>query len=149
MVRTTSAVAASRPMASPSARRGPWWTATFRPRVKRAASLAQLLSTAGGQIDQRRAVAPVDQQVGQQGRGLAQAHVHGQAPAEAGPVQEAEPAGRFGLVAAQLAGEAVRGVDRRRRVGGGAAEQVGGPPAAVDLDRPAESRCPPGRRRGG
>ncbi len=75
-----------------------------------------------------------DQEVGEHGRRLAQAHVERQAAADAGGVEEAEPGERLGLVAAQLAVEAlgrVRGFARQLARGG---QEVGGPPSAFDAD---------------
>ena len=66
--------------------------------------------------DQRRARRPaVRGEVGQHRRRLAQAHVEGQAAAEPDRVEEAEPGQRLGLVAAQLADEALGAGDRLRR----------------------------------
>ena len=61
------------------------------PGVNRAASAAQLPTTAGGAITERGAVAGAGEQVGEHRRRLAEAHVEGEAAAEAGGVEEAEP----------------------------------------------------------
>ena len=63
--------------------------------------------------DQRGRPAGRADEVGEDRGGLAQAHVEGEAAAEAGGVEEPEPGQRLGLVAAQLAVEAV---GRRSRV---------------------------------
>ena len=54
-------------------------------------------------------------EVGEHGRRLAEAHVEREAAAELDGVEEAEPGQRLGLVAAQLADEALGRGDRRRR----------------------------------
>ena len=76
--------------------------------MKRAASAAQLPTTAGGAMTSAGPVAGGAGEVGEHGRRLAEAHVEGEAAAELGGVEEAEPGQRLGLVAAQLADEARR-----------------------------------------
>ena len=82
-------------------------------------------------------------QVGQQGRGLAQAHVQRQATAQSGAMKESQPHQRLGLVAAELAFEPVGG-----RVGVlgdvlGTGQELGGPVVAGQRDaaqrRPLEA----------
>ena len=77
-------------------------------------------------------------QLGEHRRRLAEAHVEGQAPAELGGVEEADPAEGVGLVGAQLPDEALRPGDRRRRRRAGAAQDVGGPAVAADVDAAAQ-----------
>ena len=72
------------------------------------------------------------QQVRQQRRGLAQAHVEGQTAAQAGLVQEVEPGQGVGLVGAQLAHEAVGGVHGFASHPFGLGQQVGGPARTGD-----------------
>ena len=85
----------------------PWCTTTRRPGVNRAASAAQLPTTAGGAMTSAGPSPAVAGEVGEHRRRLAQAHVEGEAAAELGGVEEAEPGERLGLVAAQLAVEAL------------------------------------------
>ena len=76
----------------------------------------------------------VGEHVGQHRRRLAEAHVEGEAAAEAAAVEEVEPGQRVGLVAAQLADEAL---GRGHRLAGdllGLVQQVGGPAAAGDRE---------------
>ena len=75
--------------------------------VKRAASAAQLPTTAGGAITSAGPSLGVREQVGEHRRRLAEAHVEREAAAEPDRVEEAEPRERLGLVAAQLAVEAL------------------------------------------
>ncbi len=93
---------------------------TSRPGVKRAASAAQLPTTAGGAMTRAGPSPARAGQVGEHGGRLAEAHVERQAAAELDRVEEAEPGERLGLVAAQLADEARRAGDRvgrdRRRL---------------------------------
>ena len=87
---------------------------------------------------QRRPVGLGASEVGQHGRGLAEAHVEGQAAAEADGVEEVEPPEGLGLVVPQLSLEAL-GIGHRfggREVGGG--EELGGPASADDRDATAE-----------
>ena len=100
-----SASPASSATSSPEARSAPWWTWTVRPGVNRCGLGRPVAEHGRRGDDQRRALVLVLQQVGEDGRGLAEAHVHGQAAAEAGPVEEREPAPGLGLVVAQLAVE--------------------------------------------
>ena len=81
--------------------------------MNRAASAAQLPTTAGGAITSAGPCAGRAGEVGEHRRRLAEAHVEREAAAEPDGVEEAEPAERLGLVAAQLAGEAVRLGDDR------------------------------------
>ena len=87
--------------------------------MKRAASAAQLPTTAGGAITSAGPPPTRAGEVGEDGGGLAEAHVEGEAAAELDGVEEAEPAERLGLVRAQLADEALGRGDRRGRRGGG------------------------------
>ena len=118
--------------------------------MKRAASAAQLPTTAGGAIDERRAVAGGAGEVGEHGRRLAEAHVEGEAAAELDGVEEAEPGERLGLVAAQLAVEALGRGDRlgRRPPWPCSSRSVGPARCPRRVMPPAERRCPRGRRRG-
>ena len=117
-----------------AARFAPWCTTTRRPGVKRAASAAQLPTTAGGAITSAGPVAGARERGGRASSGVLPRPMSSarQPPSPAG-VEEAEPRQRLGLVAAQLADEA-----RRARVTGSAddvgrgGEQVGGPAAALD-----------------
>ncbi len=77
-------------------------------------------------------------QLGEHGRGLAEAHVEGQAAAELGRVEEPDPRQRLGLVGAQLADEPLGPGDRRRRRRAGPADDVVGPAVALDVDAAAE-----------
>ena len=110
--------------------------------VKRAASAAQLPTTAGGAITSAGPSPGVASEVGEHRRRLAEAHVEGEAAAEPGGVEEAEPGQRLGLVAAQLADEALgrRVTGSVGHVGRGC-EQVGGPAAALDDDAAGERRA--------
>ena len=76
---------------------------------------------------QTRAVAASCQQVGQHRRGLAQPHVEGQAAAQPGLLQEAQPHQRVGLVGAQRAVEALGPGGELGGYPAGASDQVGGP----------------------
>ena len=76
---------------SAEAREAPWWTTTRRLGVKRAASAAQLPTTAGGAMTSAGPLPGGAGEVGQHRRRLAQAHVEGQAAAELDGVEEAEP----------------------------------------------------------
>ena len=73
-------------------------------------------------------------EVGEHRRGLAEAHVEGEAAAEVGALEEPDPRQGLGLVAAQLAGEPLRSGDRRRRGLRGARQDVGRPAVAADVD---------------
>ena len=119
----------------------PWCTSTRRPGTKRAASAAQLPTTAAGAMT--RAVPELGRagQLGEHRRRLAEPHVEGQAPAELGGVEEADPAQGVGLVRAQLPDEALGSGDRRRRRRAGAAQDVGGPAVAADVDAAAQPRA--------
>ena len=75
----------------PTARAAPWCTTHPQPGVKRAASAAQLPTTAGGAITSAGPVAGGAGEVGEHGRRLAEAHVEREAAAELGGVEEAEP----------------------------------------------------------
>ena len=83
--------------------------------VNRAASAAQLPTTAGGAMTRAGPLAGGAGEVGEHGRRLAEAHVEGEAAAELDGVEEAEPGQRLGLVAAQLADEALGRGDRLGR----------------------------------
>ena len=99
--------------------------------AKRASSRSQLPSTDTGQTTSVGPSARVGEQRGDELGGLAQAHVVGQAGAEAEPAEEREPAGAPLLVRPQLAVEA-------GRVGSG---------STVAWQRVVEQRCRASRRR--
>ena len=77
----------------------PWCTATRSTGVNRAASASQLRTTDSGQITR---CGPGQRgEVGERGGGLAEAHVVGEAAAEADPVEELQPAEAAPLVRPQ------------------------------------------------
>ena len=80
-------------------------------------------------------------QVGQHDGGLAEAHVERQAAAETGSLEEAQPRHRLGLVAAQLADEALGAHDEVGLELGGTAEQVGRPALAGEGDPTGQRRA--------
>ena len=108
--------------------------------MNRAASAAQLPTTAGGAITSAGPAAGAGE-VGEHGGRLAEAHVEGEAAAEPDGVEEAEPAERLGLVVPQLADEALGLGDGLERRGAGLVEQVGDPAAALDGEPGAERRA--------
>ena len=73
--------------------------------------------------------------------GLAQAHVEGEAAAEAGGVEEPQPRQRLGLVAAEVALEALGVLGRGEGGGGRLLHEVGGPARALDGDAAGEGRA--------
>ena len=87
---------------------------------------------------ERRAGARAREQAGQHRRRLAEAHVEREAAAEADGVEEAEPRERFGLVAAQLADEAVGHARLGAREIGRRLEQVGRPAGTGHRDATRE-----------
>ena len=107
---------ARRTAASSSCRAGPWWTSTPSAGAKRASSRSQLPSTDTGHTTSVGPSARVGEQRGDELRGLAEAHVVGQAGAEAEPAEERQPARAPLLVGPQLAVEPGR---RRQRFDGG------------------------------
>ena len=82
------------------------------------------------------------EQVGQRGGGLAQAHVVGEAAAEAEPGEEPHPAEAASLVVAQLAGEPGRLVLLAQGVVGQPAEEAARPRAASRALAAASSPTP-------
>ena len=127
----------------------PWWTTTRSSGVKRAASAAQLPTTAGGAMTSAGPLPVVRARWASTVGRLAEAHVEGQAAAELGGVEEAEPGQRLGLVAAQLADEAL---GRGRPAPSGAvlacSNRSVAQPLPADDDAAGRSGDPPGRGRG-
>ncbi len=129
MTTSTPSKAASSSWAA--AREVPWWTTTSEVGGEAGRLPGPVARHRRGDDDQRGPVALGPAQVGEHGGGLAQAHVEGQAAAQLGGVEVAQPGQGLGLVAAQLALEPGGPGDR---VGGdqaGLVEQVGGPAAAL------------------
>ena len=91
--------------------------------------------------DERRPAAGRGLQVGEHRGRLAETHVEGEAPAEIGRIEEAEPGQGLALVRPQIAVEPLGGRRRLRGDGGGPSQQVGGPPAAFDADPALERRA--------
>ena len=106
--------------------------------MKVRASDAQLPTTAGGAITSAGPAVGDVGEVGEHGRRLAEAHVEGEAAADAGLLEEAEPGERVGLVGAQLADEAVGLGGRLARHVGRGGEELGGPAAPADGDAPGQ-----------
>ncbi len=77
-------------------------------------------------------------ELGEHGRGLAEAHVEGEASAELGGVEEPDPGERLGLVGAELSGEPVGSGHRRCRRRAGPIDDVGGPAVAMHVDATSE-----------
>ena len=124
-----------------TARFAPWCTTTRKPGVKRAASAAQLPTTAAGAITSVGPWPSAGEHVREHRRRLAQAHVEREAATEPGRVEEAEPRQRFGLIAAEVTDEAAR---RGRRFGGEVRrrrQQIGGPAATLHRDPARERRA--------
>ncbi len=140
VVMTTSASATSDSSSSAVAREAPWWTTTRSWGVKRAASAAQLPTTAGGAMTSTGPWPVVRamwaRTVGVLPRPMSSARQPPSSTASRKPSQDE----RLGLVAAELAGEALRpgggGVGRGLRL----LEQLGGP-AGPGHGHPTERRC--------
>ena len=96
----------------------------------------------GGRRDHERgAGARAREEVGEHRRRLAEAHVEREATTEPDRVEEAEPRQRLGLVAAELADEAVGHAHRFGREVGRGVEQVDGPAGTADGDAARQRRA--------
>ena len=132
-----------------TARFAPWCTTT-RSVGREPRRLGGPVADDRGRRDhQRRAVAGAGEQVREHRRRLAEAHVEGEAAAEAGRVEEAEPRERLGLVAAELADEArrARRPARRETFAAAASRSAAQPPPSTEMPPASGEPSRPSARR--
>ena len=137
---TTSASATSASSSSAVAREAPWCTTTRRPGVKRADSAAQLPTTAGGAITSTGPSPTVRAMWASTVGVLPSPMSSARQPPSSAASRNAEPGQRLGLIAPQLAGEAVGPRD-------GFVGPIALAPAASRAPRPSPLRSSATRRR--